>query len=43
MPIVTGILTNLDPNEKIAEEISHYEPSFYIIKADMKINEVVVK
>ncbi len=41
VPIV--ILTNLDPNEKISEEVSLYEPSFYIIKADMKIEEVIRK
>lgn len=39
VPIV--ILTNLDPNEKIMEEISHHQPSSYIIKADLKIEEVV--
>lgn len=41
VPIV--ILTNLDPNEKISEEISQHNPSFYIIKADMKIEDVVHK
>lgn len=41
VPIV--ILTNLDPNDKISDEISHHQPSFYIIKADMKIEEVVHK
>lgn len=41
VPIV--ILTNLDPNDKISEEISVHQPSFYIIKADMKIEEVVHK
>ena len=41
VPIV--ILTNLDPNEKIMDEISHHQPSSYIIKSDMKIEEVVHK
>lgn len=41
VPIV--ILTNLDPNDKISDEISQYQPSFYIIKADMKIEDVIVK
>jgi CheY-like chemotaxis protein len=41
VPII--IFTNLDINNKISDEVSRHKPSFYIIKADMKIDEVVRK
>jgi len=41
VPIV--ILTNLSANDRISLEIAKDEPSFYLVKADWKINDVVQK
>lgn len=41
VPII--ILTNLSVNDKISSEVSKHEPSFYLVKADWKIEDVVSK
>ena len=37
------ILTNLSANDKISGEVSEEEPSYYLVKADWKIEDVVRK
>lgn len=41
VPII--ILTNLSANDKISAEVVEGEPSYYLVKADWKINDVVLK
>lgn len=41
VPII--ILTNLSANNRISLEVEKDEPSFYLVKADWKINDVVSK
>jgi len=41
VPIV--ILTNVSPNEKIMGEVVKDEPSYYLIKSDWKLYEIVEK
>jgi DNA-binding response OmpR family regulator len=41
VPII--ILTNLSANDQISAEISEEEPSYYLVKADWKIDDVVQK
>lgn len=41
VPII--ILTNLSANDRISLEISKDEPSYYLVKADWKIGDVVQK
>lgn len=41
VPII--ILTNLSANDKISMEVAKDEPSYYLIKADWKIDDVVAK
>ncbi len=41
VPII--ILTNLSANDRISLEVAKDEPSFYLVKADWKINDVVSK
>jgi len=41
VPII--ILTNLSANDKISGEVSEEEPSYYLVKADWKIEDVVRK
>lgn len=41
VPII--ILTNLSANDKISGEVSEEEPSYYLVKADWKIEDVVNK
>lgn len=41
VPII--ILTNLSANDRISIEVAKDEPSFYLVKADWKINDVVQK
>ena len=41
VPVI--ILTNLDPNDKISEEITQNQPTLYIVKSNLKIEEVINK
>ncbi len=41
VPII--ILTNLSPSEKIMDEVVKDEPSYYLIKSDWKLYEIVEK
>ncbi|KKU14485.1 MAG: OmpR family two-component response regulator [Parcubacteria group bacterium GW2011_GWB1_45_9] len=41
VPII--ILTNLSANDKVSGEVSEEEPSYYLVKADWKIEDVVRK
>ena len=41
VPII--ILTNLSANDRISLEVAKDEPSYYLVKADWKINDVVQK
>ena len=41
VPII--VLSNLSSNDKISGEVSEEEPSYYLVKADWKIEDVVNK
>lgn len=41
VPIV--ILTNLSANDRISTEVAQDEPSYYLVKADWKLEDVVQK
>jgi DNA-binding response OmpR family regulator len=41
IPVI--ILTNLSPDDRIMGEVVHDEPSFYLIKANTSIEEIVSK
>lgn len=37
------VLTNLEPNDKILENVVTDEPSYYFIKSDIKLDELLAK
>ncbi|MFA6365257.1 MAG: response regulator [Candidatus Paceibacterota bacterium] len=41
VPVI--ILTNLNPNDKIMKEVVETEPTFYLVKADWKLEDVIEK
>ena len=37
------LLTNLSPDDKTLKKIEKFEPTYYFVKADMNINDLVAK
>jgi DNA-binding response OmpR family regulator len=41
IPVI--ILTNLSPDDRIIQEVVHDEPSFYLVKANTTVEDIVSK
>jgi DNA-binding response OmpR family regulator len=41
VPVV--LLTNVEPNNDMTIQVSKYTPAFYLVKSDLKLEEVVEK
>lgn len=41
VPVI--VLTNLTPNDKLMSEVTENEPSYYLIKSEWKLNDIVQK